>query len=101
MDDYVILDTFESFNARRYGSPWVCAMGPRGSYDFSSHVGTYTGDARKGEAGDLVVFNPVVGQVYGYGRKDYRGNSTYRAHAIWDGEKFVRCDKLGRIKEAV
>ena len=73
------------YNWRRYSRPWVCRMTERGQYDFDVTVGTYTGDKR-------------VGVVYGYGQKDYRGNGTRIRHAIWDGEKFVACDKLGRIK---
>lgn len=91
--------SFGSFNQRRYGTPWVCAMAPAGKYDFSQRVGTYTGDGDQGEAGDLVVTDPVVGQVYGYGQKDYRGNGTVKKFAKWDGEKFVPCDKIGNVKE--
>lgn len=40
-----------------------------------------------------------VGQVYGYGQKDYRGNGTVKKFAKWDGEKFVPCDKIGKVKE--
>lgn len=68
-------------------------------YDFSQRVGTYTGDGDQGEAGDLVVTEPVEGQVYGYGQKDYRGNNTEKKFAKWTGEKFVPCDKIGRAKE--
>ena len=93
-----VIATFSSFNERRYSRPWVCAMTATGDHDFSNRVGIYTGDAMHGEEGDSVVFEPVVGQVYGYGQKDYRGNNTERKYAIWDGEKFVPCTKLGKIK---
>lgn len=66
----------------------------------SSRVGTYTGNARQGEGGDLVVFEPVVGQVYGYGQKDYRSSRSMVCYAKWDGSGFVRCDKLGRELKA-
>lgn len=90
-----IISSFESYNHRRYSMPWVCKMTSNGSYDFSERVGTYTGN--EGEAGDLVVFEPVDGQVYGYGQKDYRKLSkSVKLFAKWDGEKFVQCDKLGR-----
>lgn len=91
--------SFGSFNQRRYGTPWVCTMTPAGKYDFSQRVGTYTGDGYQGEEGDLIVTDPVVGQVYGYGQKDYRGNGTVKKFAKWDGEKFVPCDKIGQVKE--
>ena len=92
-----VIDSYGMYNWRRYGRPWVCRMTERGQYDFDATVGTYTGDKR-GDAGDLVVFEPTEGVVYGYGQKDYRGNGTQIRHAIGDGEKFVACDKLGRIK---
>lgn len=64
--------------------------------------GTYTGNARLREGGDLVVFEAIVGQVYGYGQKDYRSSRLTVCNAKWDGSGFVRCDKLGReLKENV
>lgn len=94
-----IIASFGSFNQRRYGTPWVCTMTTAGGFDFSKSVGTYTGNGYQGEEGDLVVTDPVVGQVYGYGQKDYRGNGTVKKFAKWDGEKFVPCDKIGKVKE--
>lgn len=91
-----VINHYYSYNERRYSTPWVCEMTADGKYNFEKRIGTYTGNGRKGEEGDLVVFEPVVGQVYGYGQKDYRGNKTEIGHAKWDGEKFVECDKLGR-----
>lgn len=93
----VVINTYNIFNERRYSTPWVCKMEECGKFNFSDKVGTYTGNGRKGEAGDLVVFAPVEGQVYGYGQKDYRGGNTEVSFAKWDGEKFVACDKLGRV----
>lgn len=52
-----IICSYDSFNWRRYSRPWVCRMTERGGYDFDSPIGTYTG-AERGEAGDLVVFEP-------------------------------------------
>lgn len=46
-----------------------------------------------------MVTEPVEGQVYGYGQKDYRGNNTEKKFAKWIGEKFVPCDKIGQVKE--
>lgn len=94
-----IIASYRSFNQRRYGTPWVCTMTPAGKYDFSQRVGTYTGDGYQGEAGDLVVTEPVEGQVYGYGQKDYRGSNTEKKFAKWTGDKFVPCDKIGQVKE--
>lgn len=92
----VVIESYEEYNPRRYGLPWVCVMTETGDHDFKTSVGTYTGDKR-GDPGDLVIFSPIIGQVYGYGRKDYRGSNTQIKHAVWDGEKFVPCDKLGRV----
>lgn len=94
-----IIASFGSYNHRRYSAPWVCKMTPDGRFDFSVRVGCYTGNSYQGEEGDLVVSDPVVGQVYGYGQKDYRGGNTERKFAKWDGENFVPCDKIGRIKK--
>ena len=95
----VTIKTYSDFNQRRYSSPWVCTMTPDGKHDFSVRCGTYTGDGRKGEGGDLVVFDPVEGQVYAYGQKDYRGNNTERFFVRWNGTEFVPCDKIGQVKE--
>lgn len=93
-----IIASFESYNQHRYGTPWVCSMSEDGKHNFEVKVGTYTGDSHNGESGDLVVFEPVEGMVYAYGQKDYRSNKSLREFALWDGTKFVSCDKLGRIK---
>ncbi len=95
----VIVKHFDSYNERRYSVPWVCEMKPDGTYDFSKKIGIYSGNA--GAEGDLVVYLPVVGQVYGYGQKDYRGNHTIKSCCKWTGNEFVTCDKLGNIKEAL
>lgn len=89
-----VIEHFYSYNERRYSTPWVCCMNEDGSHDFSKKVGTYTAD--HGDEGDLVVFAPVTGQVYGFGQKDYRGNRTEKKYAKWDGSAFVPCDKIGR-----
>lgn len=70
-----IIASYSSFNQRRYGTPWVCTMTPAGKYDFSQRVGTYTGDGYQGEEGDLIVTDPVVGQVYGYRLRKMRSSS--------------------------
>lgn len=90
----IAIKHFESYNMRRYSTPWVCVMTEEGKYDFSKNVGTYTSD--KGDAGDLVVYQPVLNQVYGWGQKDYRGNNTEKNFAKWNGSEFVECDRFGR-----
>jgi hypothetical protein len=95
----IIVEHFASYNQRRYSTPWVCPMGPRGEYNFSVRCGTYTGNAQAGEEGDLVIFEPEVGQVYAWGQKDYRGSNTLVRFCVFDGERLVPCDKLGKKKE--
>lgn len=89
-----VIESYYTYNARRYSTPWVCLMTEAGKFDFSKEIGTYTGE--KGEEGDLIVYKPVVGQVYGYGQKDYRGGNTEKNFVKWNGVAFEKCDKLGR-----
>ena len=90
----VTIKHFDSYNERRYSLPWVCRMTTTGGYDFSERIGAYS--ANDGEPGDLIVYAPVVGQVYGLGQKDYRRNGTVKAFAKWNGARFIECDKFGR-----
>lgn len=90
----VVIETFASYNVRRYSLPWVCLVDEKGRYDFSEKIGAYS--ANHGEEGELVVFSPVVGQVYGFGQKDYRGGNTLKKTAKWTGSEFVSCDRFGR-----
>lgn len=93
----VIIESYKySYNERRYSLPWVCLMTRDGKYDFSVRIGCYSGN--DGEAGDLVVFRPIVGRVYAYGQKDYYGKSEIK-YAKWDGKNFVPCNKLGKEKQ--
>lgn len=89
----VVVAHFNSYNERRYSTPWVCKMAENGKYNFSDKIGIFTGN--RGEEGDLVIFRPEAGQVYGYGQKDYRGSNTEINHIKWNGSEFVACDKLG------
>lgn len=92
------ITTYESFNARRYGNPWVAAVDKTGKLDFTKKVGGYTGAYNKGESGELYITNPVEGTVYAYGQKDYRGkNSGYNYIRYVNGE-FVTISKSELIK---
>ena len=51
-----VIDTFASYNTRRYSLPWVCKMDEHGKYNFNEKIGTYS--ATHGEEGELVVFHP-------------------------------------------
>lgn len=90
----VVVEHFENYNARRYSMPWVCKITKDGRHDFSERIGIFTGS--DGDVGDLVIFQPVVGQVYGYGQKDYRRHNTVKKIVKWNGSTFVECDKLGK-----
>ena len=75
----ITISTFDSYNFRRYGRPWVAIVNPKTAKpDFTRKIGGYTGS--DGEAGDLYVIDPVDGAVYMYGQKDYRGNNTLRLY---------------------
>lgn len=91
----VVIAHYESYNANRYSTPWVCKMEENGKHNFSEEVGTYTGN--RGDEGNLVIFEPVAGQLYGYGQKDYRGANTEKKYIRWTGSEFVACDKLGNL----
>ena len=96
----VVVRRFDTFNHRRYGNPWVAIVSKdTGKIDFSNRVGGYTGGYGKGDAGDLYINNPVVGAVYAYGQKDYRGSSGgyYYVKYIGDGH-FEDVEKNDLIK---
>lgn len=67
----VAICTYERFNERRYGDPWVALITKTKEWVFKG-IGGYTGARGAGEAGELYVTAPVNGQVYAYGQKDYR-----------------------------
>lgn len=90
----IVVEHFEGYNPRRYSMPWVCKITEEGRHDFSERIGIFTGS--DGDAGDLVIFHPVVGQVYGYGQKDYRRHNTIKKIVKWTGSAFAECDKLGK-----
>ena len=51
------IKTYESFNHRRYGNPWIAEVIPGTTKpDFSRKVGGYTGAYGKGEAGNPVSY---------------------------------------------
>ena len=85
--------TYESFNHRRYSNPWVAPVLPGTTKpDFSKKVGGYTGAYGKGEAGNLYVSDPVEGQVYTYGQKDYRGGKSDRGYVRYESGEFHEVD---------
>lgn len=89
----VVISTYDAFNFRRYGDPWVALVDSNGRINFKPHVGCYTGARGKGEAGELYVYAPVEGQVYAYGQKDYRGRNGGYGYVQFVGGKFVNVEK--------
>lgn len=91
----VSIGLFEQYDSHKYGTPWVCEM-KKGKYkfDFEEKIGIYT--AKPGECGDLVVFHPTEGKVYGYGQRGFFGKSMV-CFAKWDGFQFIPCDKFGNL----
>lgn len=91
----VTIKAFESFNARRYGNPWVAKVNPETAKpDFNGdRVGGYTGRYNGGEAGELYVSHPEEGAVYMYGQKDYRGNGTSSGYVKYENGKFTEVDR--------
>ena len=89
----VVIRRYEPYNGKRFSRPWVCEMSDRGEYLFDNKVGTYDGTDMGGE---LVVFEPVEGKVYGFGMKDYRGSRTSIGFVKYSDGKFVPCSRLGK-----
>lgn len=84
-----VLQHYASFNPRRYGNPWVAKVNPATAKpDFSQKIGGYTGGYNRGEEGDLYILAPEENAVYMYGQKDYRGNQTERAYALYQNGAF-------------
>lgn len=94
----VKIKDFEAYNHRRYSRPWV-AIVTDAKPDFSAEVGRYT--AKSGEAGELVIIDPQVGQLFMYGQKDYRGRNTAVAYCVYTekGLVDVPADKLSSVPE--
>lgn len=84
---------YQGFNFRRYGNPWVAKVGTDGKVSFKENVGGYTGGYNKGEAGQLYITNPVEGQVYAYGQKDYRGSNGGYDYIQYNNGEFVTIAK--------
>ena len=96
----VKIKDFEAYNHRRYSRPWV-ALVVDAKPDFSVEVGRYT--SKSGEAGELVIIDPQVGQLFMYGQKDYRGRNTVTAYCVYTekGLVDVPADKLSSVQEII
>ena len=85
-----VLWSYNSFNPRRYGNPWVAMVDPNTAKpNFDKKVGGYTGGYNAGEAGDLYITDPQENTVYMYGQKDYRGKSTERGYVLYQNGEFT------------
>ena len=88
---------FHKYDKSKYSVPWVCKVKQNGVYDFSECIGGYSG--RHGDEGYLYVFNPIKGQVYGYGQKRYYYDQySIIRHAVWNGKEFCQCNKFGILE---
>lgn len=67
-----VIKTYDSYNPRRFGRPWVAKVNKDTTKDFQTRIGGYTGS--HGEGGQLYINKPIEGQVYAYGQKDYRNS---------------------------
>ena len=96
----VKIKDFEAYNHRRYSRPWV-ALVVDDKPDFSAEVGRYT--SKSGEAGELVIIDPQVGQLFMYGQKDYKGRNTVSAYCVYTekGLVDVPADKLSSVQEII
>ena len=96
----VKIKDFEAYNHRRYSRPWV-ALVVDAKPDFSVEVGRYT--SKSGEAGELVIIDPQVGQLFMYGQKDYKGRNTVSAYCVYTekGLVDVPADKLSSVQEII
>ena len=96
----VKIKDFEAYNHRRYSRPWV-AIVVDAKPDFSVEVGRYT--SKSGEAGELVIIDPQVGQLFMYGQKDYKGRNTVTAYCVYTekGLVDVPADKLSSVQEII
>lgn len=89
-----VIKSYEAFNERRYGNPWVARVTKDAKIDFSEKIGGYTGGYQKGEAGDLYINAPRDGEIYAYGQKDYRKTrSSELEYAIYVNGMFEDLDK--------
>lgn len=94
------IKTYETFNFRRYGNPWVAIVSKTtGKIDFTQKVGGYTGGYKSGDAGELYVISPKEGDVYAYGQKDYRGNGTEMEYIQYVDGEFIPVDKRDLISK--
>ena len=96
----VKIKDFEAYNHRRYSRPWV-ALVVDNKPDFSAEVGRYT--SKSGEAGELVIIDPQVGQLFMYGQKDYKGRNTVTAYCVYTDKGLVDvpADKLSSVQEII
>ena len=49
-------------------------------------------------AGELYIADPVEGQVYGYGQKDYRGSGSFTSYVQYKNGEFVDVEKCDLVR---
>lgn len=93
-----VIKSYESFNERRYGNPWIAKVNSEGKIDFSVRIGGYTGKYGKGEAGQLYVTDPKENTIYAFGQKDYRGNNSEHEYVQFKDGKFIPIKKTELVE---
>jgi hypothetical protein len=73
-----VVKKYEWFNFRRYGDFWVAKIDKNGKFNFTAVDSGITSRRNSGEAGELYIVDPVEGDIYAYGQKDYR-----KPHKSW------------------
>lgn len=92
MKDAVIA-AYGAYDPKRYDRPRVGVMTENGIHDYGEETGTYTGG--DGEAGNLIVFEPRERLVYCYDQREYRSGEYKYRYKVWDGTRFISCDREG------
>jgi len=75
-----------SYNARRYGKPWIAVVDFKANIKGEYAWGEWIGDARNGSAGMLII-TTHEGDIVARGHKDFRQskNSAPRFYQVREG----------------
>ena len=103
-DKKVMIATFDTYNADKYGRPWASAVS-RGRNYFQTKegnpIGEYTGSTDNGNGGNLYVISPQNGRIYGYGQRNKEDKSkSLISYAKYQDDSFLACDKNGNLLAA-
>jgi hypothetical protein len=85
MTTQIKIDT-GSYNARRYGKPWIARVTfstPKGDYSWGDWIGQVNGG--NGSEGMLVI-TADESDIIARGQKDFRGSKETRYYQVHNGE---------------